>query len=99
MPGQFVGVPHGPQKPKKKCTGGEHISHAAQEHLLCRGWFAGETDHLQAAQHHARRRSAKNGEKREVLQIEDRKCTRLNSSHSQISYAVFCLKKKKNKRK
>src|SRR5688572_31691865 len=29
----------------------------------------------------------------------DRKSTRLNSSHSQISYAVFCLKKKKNKKK
>src|SRR2546427_2011069 len=29
--------------------------------------------------------------------VEDRKSTRLNSSHSQISYAVFCLKKKKNK--
>src|SRR2546430_3298810 len=27
----------------------------------------------------------------------DRKSTRLNSSHSQISYAVFCLKKKKQK--
>src|SRR5689334_24797886 len=32
---------------------------------------------------------------REVL--EDRKSTRLNSSHSSISYAVFCLKKKKKK--
>src|SRR2546430_10762555 len=29
--------------------------------------------------------------------LRDRKSTRLNSSHSQISYAVFCLKKKKNK--
>src|SRR2546427_7525571 len=29
----------------------------------------------------------------------DRKSTRLNSSHSQISYAVFCLKKKKKKDK
>src|SRR2546430_7162055 len=29
---------------------------------------------------------------------EDRKSTRLNSSHSQISYAVFCLKKKKLKK-
>src|SRR5205085_6402262 len=29
----------------------------------------------------------------------DRKSTRLNSSHSQISYAVFCLKKKKKKKK
>src|SRR2546430_10425051 len=29
------------------------------------------------------------------LADQDRKSTRLNSSHSQISYAVFCLKKKK----
>src|SRR5438309_8982147 len=28
--------------------------------------------------------------------VRDRKSTRLNSSHSSISYAVFCLKKKKN---
>src|SRR2546426_6034155 len=32
-----------------------------------------------------------------VSQQEDRKSTRLNSSHLVISYAVFCLKKKKNK--
>src|SRR2546427_8694041 len=32
-------------------------------------------------------------------QRQDRKSTRLNSSHSQISYAVFCLKKKKKKQK
>src|SRR2546427_7758353 len=32
-----------------------------------------------------------------VGRVGDRKSTRLNSSHSQISYAVFCLKKKKNK--
>src|SRR5205085_11062318 len=31
--------------------------------------------------------------------LRDRKSTRLNSSHSQISYAVFCLKKKKKKQK
>src|SRR2546427_8799266 len=30
--------------------------------------------------------------------FKDRKSTRLNSSHSQISYAVFCLKKKKKRR-
>src|SRR5688572_32579540 len=35
-------------------------------------------------------------DRREMQQIADRKSTRLNSSHSQISYAVFCLKKKKN---
>src|SRR2546427_8091476 len=35
----------------------------------------------------------------QVLRVPalDRKSTRLNSSHSQISYAVFCLKKKKKK--
>src|SRR2546427_5931793 len=31
-----------------------------------------------------------------AMPMLDRKSTRLNSSHSQISYAVFCLKKKKN---
>src|SRR3712207_8130758 len=31
--------------------------------------------------------------------IEDRKSTRLNSSHANISYAVFCLKKKNNNHK
>src|SRR2546430_7644603 len=30
-----------------------------------------------------------------MIVFRDRKSTRLNSSHSQISYAVFCLKKKK----
>src|SRR5688572_32726403 len=31
-----------------------------------------------------------------LSEVVDRKSTRLNSSHSQISYAVFCLKKKNN---
>src|SRR5256886_8115224 len=39
----------------------------------------------------AGRRGVAGGERR----AQDRKSTRLNSSHSQISYAVFCLKKKK----
>src|SRR5688572_31816411 len=48
--------------------------------------------------------NTRTGEKQEVrptwgLVAEgDRKSTRLNSSHSQISYAVFCLKKKKKKK-
>src|SRR3712207_8912891 len=33
---------------------------------------------------------------RVLLRAGDRKSTRLNSSHANISYAVFCLKKKKN---
>src|SRR3989442_10477680 len=32
-----------------------------------------------------------------MTDVRDRKSTRLNSSHVRISYAVFCLKKKKNK--
>src|SRR2546421_7743256 len=40
----------------------------------------------------ARRRVGFSGTRR-----RDRKSTRLNSSHDQISYAVFCLKKKKKK--
>src|SRR5690554_7045391 len=31
------------------------------------------------------------------IQMQDRKSTRLNSSHVRISYAVFCLKKKKHR--
>src|SRR3712207_9589226 len=36
-------------------------------------------------------------ERRRVHAGRDRKSTRLNSSHANISYAVFCLKKKKNR--
>src|SRR3712207_7661906 len=32
----------------------------------------------------------------DIVKASDRKSTRLNSSHANISYAVFCLKKKKN---
>src|SRR5688572_31866834 len=39
------------------------------------------------------------GATRATPRHRDRKSTRLNSSHSQISYAVFCLKKKKKKKK
>src|SRR2546430_12222977 len=40
---------------------------------------------------------ARAGKRVVVVEQRDRKSTRLNSSHSQISYAVFCLKKKKKK--
>src|SRR2546430_3062841 len=53
-----------------------------------------ELDHLAAdpdvALEHLRREVLER-----LLEDVDRKSTRLNSSHSQISYAVFCLKKKK----
>src|SRR2546427_9039919 len=42
-------------------------------------------------------RDAPAAPRRGAASVPDRKSTRLNSSHSQISYAVFCLKKKKKK--
>src|SRR5690554_7396840 len=41
----------------------------------------------------------KGGERFATGALIDRKSTRLNSSHVRISYAVFCLKKKKKKKK
>src|SRR2546427_2633383 len=52
-------------------------------------------DHPTLAPHRRRIRSRPDPHDRVVM--GDRKSTRLNSSHSQISYAVFCLKKKKTK--
>src|SRR5206468_8338711 len=49
--------------------------------------------------HPASARAARAGARRGEPRPEDRKSTRLNSSHDQISYAVFCLKKKKYSRK
>src|SRR5438105_10106830 len=40
---------------------------------------------------------ARRGDRRRQARLGDRKSTRLNSSHEWISYAVFCLKKKKKK--
>src|SRR5256885_11483948 len=42
--------------------------------------------------------SRRAADRRLVHEHQDRKSTRLNSSHLVISYAVFCLKKKKNKK-
>src|SRR3712207_6991354 len=47
-------------------------------------------------QHVVRRAAAALGALEHQVQLTDRKSTRLNSSHANISYAVFCLKKKKN---
>src|SRR2546430_6664329 len=51
----------------------------------------------QADAGHQDRRHRHEGDRMAAALQADRKSTRLNSSHSQISYAVFCLKKKKNK--
>src|SRR2546430_13728220 len=57
---------------------------------------------VQPGEHHRRCRGTRataarrGGPRRAPCRRGDRKSTRLNSSHSQISYAVFCLKKKKD---
>src|SRR2546427_7423551 len=61
------------------------------------------TAHLQAFEAVARRRSFALAASElhltaSAVSHQDRKSTRLNSSHSQISYAVFCLKKKKKQK-
>src|SRR2546430_7771082 len=69
---------------------GEHEQRQAEDHS-----HAGIDE---AAQSEERRHQARDEQRsREADRLADRKSTRLNSSHSQISYAVFCLKKKKNK--
>src|SRR2546430_4041870 len=56
----------------------------------------GEPHRIHIRQHHQLVDALRQPARGEALveESEDRKSTRLNSSHSQISYAVFCLKKK-----
>src|SRR5258707_11932283 len=51
--------------------------------------------HARIRRLHDGHRGLYHGENGEVRDMRDRKSTRLNSSHANISYAVFCLKKKK----
>src|SRR3712207_8337692 len=59
----------------------------------------GERLLILAAQAGANGEAVKQKEHLDKLVAADRKSTRLNSSHANISYAVFCLKKKKYKRR
>src|SRR2546430_3746899 len=66
-----------------------HHRHSAE---LAHGARVAEQHAVQHAPFDIRQRDAEEG--LQTRCAEDRKSTRLNSSHSQISYAVFCLKKK-----
>src|SRR3712207_8157159 len=55
----------------------------------------GDVDQAPGAELGAERAEDRVARVRERLDQRDRKSTRLNSSHANISYAVFCLKKKK----
>src|SRR3712207_7877352 len=75
------GAPRGPQPPDR-LEGAEHPERAGGQQQRARP-AGGDV----APDQPQRRDQAQPG--------EDRKSTRLNSSHANISYAVFCLKKKK----
>src|SRR3712207_7184446 len=69
---------------------------------LARAADAGQPGHLavraRADHHHRDQGEAPASPGREARDVrQDRKSTRLNSSHANISYAVFCLKKKNKK--
>ena len=61
--------------------------------------FEQESEEMQEDIYKDQKLEKNSGEERRsfITNLEDRKSTRLNSSHALISYAVFCLKKKKNK--
>src|SRR5437867_5796775 len=61
--------------------------------LLCTHWWISPARRGRVPRPLSRRGRAGTG----AGAVEDRKSTRLNSSHRTISYAVFCLKKKKQK--
>src|SRR5688500_20046298 len=73
--------------------------------VVPRGWSRGTprhaaSQHRQTMRRYAMDRDKEQGSrKNEESGLKDRKSTRLNSSHLVISYAVFCLKKKKKHRR
>src|SRR2546427_10285385 len=73
-----------------------HRGHAAKDHGH-KARQRGESDHHAQRHFHRgyREKSRRWASSCRLYTFQDRKSTRLNSSHSQISYAVFCLKKKK----
>src|SRR2546430_5907197 len=78
----------------EECVDGEHQNFKAKGGAYTREHFFGKYPELKAM--------VANMSDEEIWRLNrgghdprDRKSTRLNSSHSQISYAVFCLKKKK----
>src|SRR5688572_32589431 len=77
-----------------------HLRDGQQESAACSPGGSDDSvqDQRPAVQPQLRQRHDRGGYDGDLAR-SDRKSTRLNSSHSQISYAVFCLKKKKNNRR
>src|SRR3712207_7995816 len=80
----------------ERCRLVEHVVHVA---AAVRGGEDAEREGERGAQARAQRREGEDrgdapGQREHAHEHVDRKSTRLNSSHANISYAVFCLKKK-----
>src|SRR3712207_7654038 len=60
------------------------------------GAYTSDAFHITAPEPNGRGAATAMAQALKRANLEDRKSTRLNSSHANISYAVFCLKKKKN---
>src|SRR5256885_12029221 len=99
-----------PQQPQQLSNGAffDDASGGQEFSVVLRGYDRQQVDgHVQrltaaisqAEQARAEAEQRMNESQRRLRQAEDRKSTRLNSSHLVISYAVFCLKKKSYRRK
>src|SRR5205814_9107502 len=72
-----------------------HIHRRANTRARVRSDLAAHAAHSRDVPHHPARNAGVDEAWYDSDQCQDRKSTRLNSSHLGISYAVFCLKKKK----
>src|SRR2546426_2926297 len=80
------------EEPTRRCLVTDHV---ANTDLRSGGWHDEHDITVPEEGHHARAPGLDSQGPAPSQQIGDRKSTRLNSSHLVISYAVFCLKKKK----
>src|SRR2546426_9021381 len=76
----------------------EVLHRAPQDHADHEPQRAGQEAELRG-EHRTHQRAGAGNSREVVSEQQDRKSTRLNSSHLVISYAVFCLKKKKKHKK
>src|SRR5258708_15107357 len=93
--GQTIAVLEVPEL-AAQLTGTEASVRAAQEQIRKAEGDVQRAKSAHAAAHSAYVRLKQAADSRAGLVAQDRKSTRLNSSHQIISYAVFCLKKKKH---
>src|SRR2546430_5054922 len=85
--GYLAHAMYGPKRPLFTTSGPPQFGHFSlgSPDRSCTSWISRSMSTAASACENGPQKSSR-----------DRKSTRLNSSHSQISYAVFCLKKKKN---